>query len=138
MRASWRAIGRTVFWSYERGSWPYDLMVAAILLFVLATPRRWFRDQPVMAGAGSPAIQQIHQDLRSAVYTYRINAAFVTPSGRIYSSSPQLEKQVHEFLSRSAPELQGRTFTVDVIRPVMDSSGALQSYDVKVRTVTMP
>ena len=31
MRKSGEAFGRTIFWSYERGSWPYDLMVIAIV-----------------------------------------------------------------------------------------------------------
>ena len=35
MRSLWRGIVRTVFWSYERGSWPYDLMVVLIVIFVL-------------------------------------------------------------------------------------------------------
>ena len=39
-------LSRIFFWSYERGSWQYDLAVIAILVFVLLTPARWFRDQP--------------------------------------------------------------------------------------------
>src|ERR1700687_1154546 len=91
MRASWRAIGHTVFWSYERGSWPYDLMVAAILLFVLATPRHWFHDQPVVTGPRPTAVQRIPQDPNSASYTYHINAALLTSSGSAPSSPPELE-----------------------------------------------
>jgi hypothetical protein len=138
MRAFWRAIGRTVFWAYERGSWPYDIMVAVILLFVLATPRHWFHDQPVVAGSGPAATQHVPQDINSAVYTYRINAALLTPSERASSSSPRLEEQIHGSLSRSVPELRNRTFQVEMIYPVTDSTGVIQSYDVRVRTVTMP
>jgi hypothetical protein len=138
MRAVWQAIGRTVFWAYERGSWPYDLMVAAILLFVLATPRYWFHDRPLVAGPSPVVDHHIPRDADSAVYTYRINAALLIPSERASSFSPRLEEQIHDSLSRSVPELQDRTFTVDVIRPVADSSGALQSYDVTIRTVPSP
>ena len=113
-------------------------MVTTILLFVLATPRHWFHDQPVVTGPEPTAVQHVPQDPNSAVYTYRINAALLTPSARARSSSPQLEKEVHELLSNSAPELRNRTFRVELIHPVTDSSGALQSYDVKVRTVGMP
>jgi hypothetical protein len=37
---------RLVFWDFPRTSWPYDLVVALILIFIFATPREWFRDQP--------------------------------------------------------------------------------------------
>jgi len=46
MKTLWRALKNTIFWSYERGSWPYDVMVVLIVAFVLLTPRSWFRDQP--------------------------------------------------------------------------------------------
>jgi hypothetical protein len=35
-----------IFWEFPRGGWQYDLIVACILLFVFATPRAWFGDQP--------------------------------------------------------------------------------------------
>ena len=41
---------RFVFWEYRRASWQYDVIVALILLFIFATPRDWFRDQPRAAG----------------------------------------------------------------------------------------
>src|ERR1700683_124522 len=37
---------RSLLWDYRRASWQYDVMVAVILLFIFATPREWFRDQP--------------------------------------------------------------------------------------------
>ncbi len=37
---------RLVFWDFARASWQYDIVVALILLFIFATPREWFRDQP--------------------------------------------------------------------------------------------
>ncbi len=41
---------RLVFWDFPRASWPYDLVVALILLFIFATPREWFHDQPKASG----------------------------------------------------------------------------------------
>ncbi len=38
-----------VFWDFPRASWQYDIVVALILLFIFATPREWFRDQPKAA-----------------------------------------------------------------------------------------
>lgn len=37
---------RLIFWDFARASWQYDVVVALILLFIFATPREWFRDQP--------------------------------------------------------------------------------------------
>ncbi len=39
---------RTIFWAYERGSWQYDLLVLAILLFIFLSPRSWFNDRPTL------------------------------------------------------------------------------------------
>src|SRR5260221_8556167 len=39
-------LSRTFFWSYERGTWQYDLAVILILVFVLLTPRNLFHDKP--------------------------------------------------------------------------------------------
>jgi len=35
-----------IFWDFARASWQYDLVVGIILIFIFATPRDWFRDQP--------------------------------------------------------------------------------------------
>lgn len=39
---------RTILWSYERGSWQYDLICLIILAFIFLTPRAWFRDRPTL------------------------------------------------------------------------------------------
>jgi hypothetical protein len=44
----WRTIKGFVFWSYERGTVQYDVMVTLILLFVFFSPRVInFNDRPV-------------------------------------------------------------------------------------------
>lgn len=44
----WRTIKSFVFWSYERGTIQYDVMVTLILLFVFFSPRLIdFNDRPV-------------------------------------------------------------------------------------------
>jgi hypothetical protein len=39
-------VKRLIFWDFARASWQYDVVVGLILLFIFATPRAWFRDQP--------------------------------------------------------------------------------------------
>ncbi len=40
---------RLIFWDFPRASWPYDLVVGLILIFIFATPRAFFHDQPKAA-----------------------------------------------------------------------------------------
>lgn len=37
---------RLIFWDFARATWQYDVVVGLILIFVFATPREFFRDQP--------------------------------------------------------------------------------------------
>ncbi len=37
---------RLIFWEFPRGSRPYDIAVALILLFIFGVPRDVFKDQP--------------------------------------------------------------------------------------------
>lgn len=130
MRTLWRILTRTIFWSYERGTWPYDLMVVAILAFVLLTPRSWFHDQP-QVGSSEPAaqIRLLEQNPEQNVQRYRIDAGLLAPPKR----TPDLEREAHELLSRNAPELKGRTFQIVEIEPVRGEGGAVLGYDISVK-----
>ena len=74
MRTLWRGIVRTIFWSYERGSWPYDLAVILIIVFVLVTPTHWFHDQPQVSAAFGSKVQLQSEDPSSQTHTYRVDA----------------------------------------------------------------
>ena len=39
-----RILWNAFFWTYERATWQYDLMVIAILAFVWLTPPAWLND----------------------------------------------------------------------------------------------
>jgi hypothetical protein len=129
MRTLWRMLARTVFWSYERGTWPYDLMVIAIVLFVLLTPRRWFHDQPLV---GPPAhalqVQLLDEDPATPTQRYRVDAQLLAPPKR----TPELEREIHEILSKNVAELKGRTFQIVQIEPVRGEDGTVLGYDVAV------
>src|ERR1700678_1497160 len=111
MRSLWRGIVRTVFWSYERGSWPYDLMVVLIVIFVLFTPRAWFRDQ---------------------TQTYRIDSTVFAIEKRTARPSPELERETHDLLGRTVGDLKDHTFQIVRIDPVRSDTGTVQYYDVTV------
>jgi hypothetical protein len=47
MSRVWRTIKGYIFWTYERGSFHYDVMVTLILVFIFVAPRFInFKDQP--------------------------------------------------------------------------------------------
>ena len=46
-----RVLWNAFFWTYERATWQYDLMVIAILAFVWLTPPDWLND-PMASGQG--------------------------------------------------------------------------------------
>lgn len=46
-----RVIWHALFWTYERATWQYDLMVVAILAFIWLTPPAWLGD-PMASGPG--------------------------------------------------------------------------------------
>ena len=46
-----RILWNAFFWTYERASWQYDVMVIVILAFIWLTPPDWLRD-PMASGAG--------------------------------------------------------------------------------------
>ncbi|MBV8863919.1 MAG: hypothetical protein JO210_00805 [Acidobacteriaceae bacterium] len=41
---------RLILWDFPRASWQYDVIVGLILIFIFATPREWFHDQPKASG----------------------------------------------------------------------------------------
>jgi hypothetical protein len=44
-------IWNALFWTYERATWQYDLMVITILAFIWLTPPSWLND-PMATGPG--------------------------------------------------------------------------------------
>jgi hypothetical protein len=49
--APFRALWTAIYWTHDRATWQYDLMVIAILAFVWLTPPDWLGD-PVAHGMG--------------------------------------------------------------------------------------
>lgn len=133
MRALWRAIVRTVFWSYERGSWPYDVVVAVILAFVLVTPRSWFHDRPQEGAPSSSSVQLIAEDSGTRTRTFRVDATVLSREKRTAKPTPELERETHAILSRTVDDLRDSTFQVVHIDPALASDGSVSYYDVTVR-----
>ncbi|HTA51783.1 MAG TPA: hypothetical protein VK757_03290 [Candidatus Acidoferrum sp.] len=134
MRSIWRGIANTIFWAYDRGSWPYDVLVVVILIFVLATPRNWFHDRPQtgVGASSSSSVQFVSEDSASQTRVYRLGASALSPEKRTAHPTPELERETHDILGRTVDDLKNRTFTVLRIDPVVDANGVVMHYDVTV------
>ncbi len=99
---------RFILWDYRRASWQYDVMVALILIFLFATPREWFRDQPKV-----PHVAEV------ASRVFWVEAAIVNPI-------PE-RKRLTE-LSAVLKTRTGKMQTVTRLEPVYDSENELQGY----------
>jgi hypothetical protein len=117
-------VHHTVFWSFERGTWPYDLMVIAILAFVFLTPRAWFQDRPTLQltalrhSQGIVEVGRGKDGLRFLVDARLVDAV----------NAREPEKAVQEIL-RSRLD---RPVTVRSVDPVRDRSNVVLGYTVVV------
>jgi hypothetical protein len=119
-------LSKTLFWSYERGTWQYDLAVILILLFVLATPARWFHDQPESGEPAAPGqVQLISQEGNRL--TYRVDARILAPPTRL-----ALQTDLHTALKEALPELHSGNFSIAKIEPLRDEQGTVIAYQVEV------
>lgn len=116
-------IRRSVFWSYERGTWQYDLILAAILAFIFLTPHSWFRKAPNLGLSDLRHVEGIievsHQKNR---WTYVVDA-------RLVQARPSLQPEaaVREIL-REGLQKEYSVISVNVIR---DKSGVVLGYKVE-------
>jgi hypothetical protein len=107
---------RFIFWEYQRGSWQYDVIVAVILIFLLLTPRAWFRDQPRIAKASDIALLSSANGV-SEFFVQKGNLANVSDDQRVGKVTEQVRIKTGN-----------QRLTVTRLEPVQDSEGALQGY----------
>jgi hypothetical protein len=128
----WRILVRTVFWSFERGTWPYDIAVVVIVIFVLLSPRSWFHDQPPLGPGPDPAMVQLRDaDLSGGTRTYRVSAKLLPSSTKIPES--ELEHELHEAVRQNVETLQKSRFEIVRIEPVRADNGSITYYDVSIK-----
>jgi hypothetical protein len=121
-------LNRTFFWSYERGTWQYDVAVVLILIFVLATPTRWFHDQPqVGLPANASQVEQLSHIGETEVY--RVDARVLAPPER----TPALSNDLHSAMQKARPDLRDGGFTISKIEAIHDEQGNVIAYRVEIR-----
>jgi len=115
------AIHRGLFWTYDRGTWQYDIMVILILAFIFLTPRSWFRDRPLAALPTADIVLLLDEPPQKV---YQLRAALMSDAGG--SLLPHAEKVLEHHT--------GKPVEVVRVEPAFkDSRGRVLSYAVWAR-----
>ena len=123
-----RLLRSYVFWTYERGSLHYDVMVTLILLFLFIAPHVIdFHDRPI------PEVPQRSREVlvRSAGIdgdTHRFVYEIRADDLRGASSDAELGSHIAAMVE----EIAGPA-TVESIKPLKDPHGKVVAYDATVR-----
>ena len=128
MASPGQILSRIFFWSYERGSWQYDLAVIAILIFVLLTPSRWFHDQPTREIPAASAQVELLSE-KGNQQLYKVDTRILTPPEQM----PQLQNELHRALQRAESSLQNGRFEITNVEAIRDAQGAVIAYQVTLR-----
>lgn len=114
---------RSIFWSYHRGSWQYDVIVIAILSFIFLSPRSWFNDRPTLQltdlrhQQGIVEMGRVNKEVRYLVDARLVDSRGLKPEEAI----PVILKD----------HLQ-KAFTIKSIDPVRDRHQVILGYTVMV------
>ena len=122
---------RVLFWSYERGTWQYDLAVVGIVLFVLFSPLViHYTDQPSVGPPPASALVQLRTMEPGQIATYRVDARLLATPVR----TPELEHDLHETVQKNVPDLNHGRFEILRIYPISVEVDNIAYYDVSVKT----
>ena len=122
-----RILQRYVFWTYERGSFHYDVMVTLILVFLFLSPRLIdFKDRP----AETVALQSSEVLVKEAG-TRDGNSRFVNQVRAEDMSSAKTEAQRQQAFLRLIEPISGEV-SLDHYEPVKDAAGKVIAYNVWV------
>ena len=109
-----RGLKRFVMWDYPRGSWQYDVICGAIILFIFASPREWFHDQPRV-----PHASQV--------------TSLPGPGESAFWIEPELVSPIEESrrlgeLGRILAQRTGKRLELTRLEPIFDSEHEIKGY----------
>jgi hypothetical protein len=112
-----KTLSAYLWWTEERGSFRYDVMVTLILLFIFVTPHLWnYRDRPSPRGT-SPSEVLVKTESPDH-FLYQINATQIKDSDDLEGA-----------LQRNVEAISGEV-VLDRYEPARDSSGKIVAYKV--------
>ena len=119
-----RVVTRSVFWSYERGSWQYDVIVIVILAIIFLTPRSWYDDRPTLQ-----LTDLRHRQGFVEVGRGKDGWRYLIDSRLVESFAPQKpEAAIQEILRRRL----NRPFKIQSIDPIRDKNNVVLGYTLVV------
>jgi hypothetical protein len=114
------------YWTYERGSVHYDVMVTLILLFIFITPHLWnYADKPSNAQGPSQPIQVIGNDGHGMVVTVQASDVSVPAAAS--------DEMVKKALRRAIEPVTGDAVSVDRWELSRDANGNPLAWKIWVR-----
>jgi len=123
MRRIWRTITSFIWWSYDRGSLQYDVMVTLILLFIFLAPRKInFKDKPIER-TPHPTRVVLIPDAESG-YVYQVDAQQV--AGKDAAA-------IQNYLQRVIEPIIAGEVEIARYEPVRDKNGRVVAYKVWLR-----
>ena len=115
------------FWTYERGSFHYDVIVTAILLFMFVTPRFVdFKDRPVETAAlhsSEVLVKEAGMEGSSPRFVYQVRAEDM--------NNPRTDAEINAGILRLVEPISGEV-TIERYEAVRDASGRVVAYNAWV------
>jgi hypothetical protein len=112
-----KTLGAYLWWTEERGSFHYDVMVTLILLFIFVTPHLWnYGDRPTPRGTAPTEV--VVKTESPDHFVYQINASQIKGGEDLQAA-----------LLRNVEAISGDV-VLDKYEPERDSSGKVAAYKV--------
>ena len=122
-----RVLRRYVFWTYERGSFHYDVMVTLILIFLFLSPRLInFKDRPaetVALQSSEVLVKEAGSRNGNSRFVYQIRAEDVTAA--------KTDEQRQRAFLRLIEPISGEV-NLEHYETVKDAAGKVIAYNVWV------
>jgi hypothetical protein len=118
-----RILKNYLFWTYQRGSFHYDVMVTLILLFLFVSPRFInFHDRPEEPSSRGHGVL-VHAGPNGG-FTFEVGADQVSETSNTNKLRAELESSIEPIAG---------TVSIDRWQEQKDSSGRVESYKVWAR-----
>jgi hypothetical protein len=119
MQRIWQTVSSFIWWSYDRGSIQYDVMVTLIVIFVLFAPYKInFKDKPIERTPHPTRVVLIPDG--DSGYIYQVDAGGMEGKN---------DAAVQSYLQRVVEPIAGEV-EIERFEPVYDRHGHVVAYKV--------
>ena len=116
-----------IFWTYDRGSFHYDVMVTLILIFMFASPHILdFKDRPVETvalHASEVLVREAGSEGTSSRFVYQIRSEDM--------GSATSDQEIRAAILRVVEPISGEV-TVERYEPILNAQGKVIAYNAWV------